>query len=392
MIACIRLPYFAPTLEAQLNPRLADLPLLVANRKVHAVSRSAEQAGAAPGMLLTRARAFCPQAVIVLPTPGRQARALRGLLATLSEFTQWLDTEREAAQTAYVYADLGRLRPREGQVIATEMLTRLHKSHGFEGTVGLAAGKFPARAAARLASVGTVQLVPRGEEAAFLAPLPVTLLPLDRETARRLDLLGLRTLGQLAAIPRPALLAQFGKGGGTLHRLASGEDSRRVGRYTPERLERASFLFDAPIDNRLIVERAIQRLACTLAERLGEGGLTTRELTLLVRTVRGTLEATRRLRQPLDGLLPLSRAARTLLDTLPLRAPVEAVELIVGRLAPVQPRQLALFGAEGEDDVRALLIDMIPRYGESCFYTAALNPQPTALPERRFHLTPIDVA
>lgn len=54
------------------------------------------------------------------------------------------------------------------------------------------------------------------------------------KTARRLKLYSLRTLGQLAALPRAALIEQLGKPGGITHRLASGEDNRRIAKYQSE--------------------------------------------------------------------------------------------------------------------------------------------------------------
>ncbi|HEU4753864.1 MAG TPA: DNA polymerase Y family protein, partial [Armatimonadota bacterium] len=56
--------------------------------------------------------------------------------------------------------------------------------------------------------------------------------------ARRLDLLGLRTLGRIARLPRSAMLAQFGWEGERAHRLACGEDREPLAPYRPPRLVR----------------------------------------------------------------------------------------------------------------------------------------------------------
>ena len=68
-------------------------------------------------------------------------------------------------------------------------------------SIGLAANRFTAGAAAAAANTSTLRLVRPGEEAAFLAPLSVETVALEPETARRLDLFGLRQLGQIAVMP-----------------------------------------------------------------------------------------------------------------------------------------------------------------------------------------------
>ncbi|MBZ0296381.1 MAG: hypothetical protein K8L99_27720 [Anaerolineae bacterium] len=398
MIACIRIPYFAATLEMLQNLRVGAKPLIVARYSggrgsVRAVCRRAEYLGVEVGMSMSRMWALCPEADIVMMAPSRIRQALDNLLEMLSDYSQWLDMERQAAQTAVLYVDLGTLKPRDGQAIAAQMLRRLCADHGLASSVGLAAGKFPAYAAAAAAPTGHIQLVPHGEEAAFLATKPMTLLPLGKETARRLALFGLHYLGQVAALPRSALIAQFGKQGGTLHRLASGEDQRRVGQYKPRVVERATYTFDRAVDNRLIVDRVVGRLLGDLTGKLLDRSLTCREMTLILRLdTHAVLEESIRLREPVSSALPLYRACQNLVGRMTIRREVEGVELLLGGLAPVLPRQLSLFDVIEQRDLRAVILDLIPRYGEERFYTAGLNAHAAGLPERRFHLESVEVA
>ena len=90
------------------------------------------------------------------------------------------------------------------------------------------------RAATR-AHPGEVVIVRPGEEGTFLAAQPLAALPIDPDTHRRLRQLGLRTLGQLAALPEDAVAAQFGDPGRRLWRLAAGRTVEPVtGRPAPE--------------------------------------------------------------------------------------------------------------------------------------------------------------
>jgi DNA polymerase-4 len=398
VIACIRIPYFAATLEMRQNLRVGAKPLIVARYNggrgsVRAMCRRAENLGVEVGLSMSRAWALCPEADVVMMAPSRIRQALDNLLEMLSDYSQWIDVERKGAQTAVLYVDLGKLKPRDGQAIAAQMLRRLCDEHGLAASVGLAAGKFPAYAAAAAAPPGHAQLVPRGEEAAFLAAKPVTLLPLGKETARRFALFGLRYLGQVAALPRSALITQFGKQGGTLHRLASGEDPRRVGRYEPRVVERATLTFDRAVEDRLIVDRVVGRLLGDLAGKLLDRSLTCREMTLILRFDDQTvLEESIRLREPISSAIPLYRACQILLGRMVIRQDIAGVELLLGDLEPLLPRQLSLFDVIEHCDVRAVILDLIPRYGEERFYTAGLNPHAAGLPERRFHLESVEVA
>src|SRR5690606_32454176 len=136
-------------------------------------------------------------------------------------------------QAATCYADLGRLAI-EDALAAAHTVHRLVAAH-FElpAALGLATGRFTARVAVAALRPGEHAVVTPGEEARFLAPFPTSLLPVDGETLRQLHLLGLRTLGQLAALPSAALLERFGQQGPLMHRLACGRDTSRVARYAP---------------------------------------------------------------------------------------------------------------------------------------------------------------
>src|SRR5207237_713595 len=73
------------------------------------------------------------------------------------------------------------------------------------------------------AKPGGAVIVRPGEEGKFLAAQPLAVLPLDPDTHRRLRLLGLRTIGDLAALPEEAVVSQLGRAGRRLWRLAAGE-------------------------------------------------------------------------------------------------------------------------------------------------------------------------
>ena len=117
----------------------------------------------------------------------------------------------------------------------------------FRPRLGVARGKFPAFCAAALATASEVQRVHGGSEAvaAWLATLPVGWLPLAATDVERLQTFGIRTLGQLAALPLAATQAQLGWAGLRAWELARGIDREPLRPQTaPEQVtERLAFPF-----------------------------------------------------------------------------------------------------------------------------------------------------
>lgn len=393
MIACLHLPYFAATL---FQPP-ARQPLLIAQykggrSKVYALCPQAEQAGVRVGDALSRARALCPSAQVVLAEPGRVRRMTDQLLLTFSHFTQYVEVEKGSVQTALFYLDMGKLRPSEGKQLAAQLIDSV-KAQGFEGSIGLASNKFTALVAALTTHPGHIRLIPRGEEKHFLAGFSVTYLPAERETLRRLGLLGLQRIGQVAVLPRPALIAQFGQEGERLHRLANGEDARYVTRYEPPRVETALRQFDTPLDHRLRLETQLSAIAAELAERLAKDQLACREARLTLRLEdRTEHETILRLREQTYSRTDLHRVLGRLVKRLNLSTGIIEIEVAVGRLAPVLPRQLSLFERPVQTEPHDLLADLAERYGENYFYRIVPNAYLPTLLERQYRLEKVEVA
>lgn len=390
MIASLRIPYFAAT-----TARDSGSPLILARftgrrGRVYAVDARADEAGVVRDMPLGRARALCPEAVITPAAPDRDRRALQALLVTLTEFSDRLETAPDHAQTARIDIDLGRLRPRDGLALAESLLLAVSVA-GYSAALGLAGNRFTAATAAQFTEPGCIEFIPRGQEGAFLARLPVDLLPLDAETARRLDLLGLHTLGQLAALPRGALMEQFGADARRLHRLASGDDDRRVARFVPERVEQICRAFDPAVDDRLLLERVLHELAAALDARLKRDDLAVHEVTLIVHTDDRTQhEATFSAAHGISGAMALYRRLCGLLGRLTPDSGVTALDVRLTGLSPLIPRQLGLFD-RGVDDLRGAVIPLVARYG-ACFYRPQMIDPDAPLPELTARLEGIDIA
>ena len=135
---------------------------------------------------------------------------------------------------------------------------------GLQPRVGVADGLFAARLAAR--GPGQVRVIPPGGSAEFLARHPVSVLA-DQDLAGLLNRLGLRTLGDLAALPFGDVAGRFGAAGEAAHRLASGHGFLPLAVRPPAEDLSVTQEFDPPE----ALAEPVVFAAKALAERMHEG-------------------------------------------------------------------------------------------------------------------------
>ena len=247
MIVCVRIPYFMAAVERRAHPEWVSTPLIFLRHsgkqeRVYAVSSDAE--GVTPGMRVNQAQAICPEGLLLPVSFNQSANALRALVEALMQFSEQMEVSGDFRADLTIYLDLGKLKPSDGLSLGDGIRAACTALH-LKANVGIAAGKFTAFVAARTEGI---HLVRPGEEAAFLAPLTVVLLPLEKALERTLGLLGIERLGQFAALPKNAVLSQFGKPGLALLKLASGQDGRMLRPYRLSNREQCLRMFeDSPV-------------------------------------------------------------------------------------------------------------------------------------------------
>jgi protein ImuB len=210
----------------------------------------------------------------------------------------------------------------------------LDAARGFEPHVALAWTRVAALVVARARPGLTV--VPAGQEATVLAPLPLALLELAPDRDDLFRRWGLRTLGDLAALPAAGLAERFGPEGPRLRRLARGEDEiPLVPSPLPESFELTLDL-DWPVDGLEPLAFLLARVLEPLCGGLAGRGRSAAALTLDLRLVDGSLH-----RQKLKPALPTvePRTWRTLL-LLDLEAhpPADAIAALTVRAEPTPAR------------------------------------------------------
>lgn len=254
-----------PVTAAGFDGSAERVAVLHANRVV-ACSVAARADGVRRGLRRREAQARSPEAVVLDADPDSEARAFEPVAAVVSELAPKLEIIRPGlcvvptrGPSRYFGGDEALV---ERLVTAVEAVVPAARPHA-----GIADGVFAAQIAAR---TGTV--VERGGSRKFLAPFPVSTL--DRpELSDLLARLGIRTLGDFAALGATDVVGRFGSDGLAAHRLARGLDERPINARVPP----PEFAVEAEIDppaERVDAAAFVARgLAEALTARLSADGL-----------------------------------------------------------------------------------------------------------------------
>ncbi len=359
-VLCIDPPAFCTTVEALVAPALRGRPLAVAapgadRATVLALSPEAQAAGITRGMAVRQARKRCPDLVCLPPNPKLYARASAALHDIFRRYAPLI----EPRGYGHAWLDVTGTGALFGPPV--DVALRIHREARsgvrLSVTVGVGANKLVTTVAAGQRDThhprrDAVVPVPVGDEAAFLSPHRVALLPdIDEKIRERLDDYQLDLIGAVAAVGAPALGQVFGRAGAELHAKARGIDPRPVLPPAVRREFRAAHTLATDTNDLGVLLALLRRLT----ERLGVN-LRTRHL--VARRLRLDLAyadySTSRRIVTLPGaaldvaLLDAARRAFTLANT--KRIAVRTVALAAEQLAELDG-QMELFegGGHGGD-------------------------------------------
>ena len=327
----------------------------------HVVAASEETLpfGVVPGMALRHAEHLCPQAVFVLPDEEATAR-IRELISTA---LYDLAPEVEVRDEGVAWLDLTGVPSAGGSIRSARH--RLAKAIGSEPRLGLAPGPFSARLAAARARPGRMLIVANARE--FLAPLPSRELPLDAEQLERLDLLGLRTLGAVAAIGPRQLESQLGPDGRYAVLLARGIEPDQLNAWQPPIFTSAHRQFGDPVEDREALLFVARALCGDLAEELGLRAAGAKHLRVRLLVESGEEETRESIvRHPLSCTAELFGLVGSWIKEWQPRAPVTELWIELPVLEGAGRRQLRLWaGGDGSsEEVIAALERLQERFGE----------------------------
>ena len=364
-------PPTPPSSSSQLRPPNAappsstpehwdDIPIVLTDgtgvqKRLRAVSAAAGRAGVRAGMRPAEGRALCadlhelawddvtigaaivemsaalvgasPQVTPVAGAPGLWWVGASGF--------DGIGGERELGRTLLRVAQRWHPRPRvaiAGSCVAARAAT-------------WAGASFEQRADDR----ALVHVIPPERDAAYLAPAPLALVPMDEELRAALHALGLRTVGAVAALSAEDVERRWGEIGLRAWRLANADDSRRpvLARVETQPAVEVELTIPAATMEPILflVRAALERL---VQQMIAHGrAVAAVSITLTLDDARGALvdapahTVTREARaaRPLARVLPLFERCRALLDRWTLDAPVSAVRVAIVATAPLSGEQ-----------------------------------------------------
>ncbi|MDZ4654625.1 MAG: DNA polymerase IV [Coriobacteriia bacterium] len=247
---------------------------------VSTASYEARAYGVRSAMPAAIAVRLCPDAIWAHPRFARYEEISRAVRDIMRDTTPCV--QPTSIDEAYLDVTPGE-HGRDPVVVAREIQARVCEL-GVTCSVGLAAGKTIAKIASDVHKPLGLTVVSPGEEAAFLAPLPVSVLPgVGRATSERLRAVGLHTLGELAALDERSAAQLLGSYGIDLVLRARGIDPTPVAAETGRKSVSAEHTFRSDIRTRDEANTELRRLVERVARRLRRHGLAGRTFTVKLR-------------------------------------------------------------------------------------------------------------
>ena len=352
MIACLSIPGFELKAALRKQPSLSLRPAALAPEAggealIGPVTAAAEAVGVVPRMRLGEALATCPQLVLVDPDPAAAEQAWEEIVRSLED----AGFAVESAALGIAYFETRGVERLYGGLEQALQRALTAVGQQWDARLGAAGRRFAALAAASVAKPGQLLVVRDEEVGQFLAPLPLTLLPLERQRYDELESLGVRRLGQLAGLPGGAVAERLGTDGRRAWGLARGGASGRVrGRRPPAELAE-SLEFPEAIGNELTLRRALGALVETALSRPERRDRFVRKVALSARLVGGgSWRRSLTLREPSAEADRIRIALAPRLAELP--APVLELRIELVELTNPAGRQLELLAAGAEDRSR----------------------------------------
>ncbi len=416
------IPHFPAALMRREDPDLGNHPLILIGPDGRVLGTSAEPAACSvvAGMTAKIAEVRCPEAHLLEVDATRcqaESEALLQLLEQIASGVEphgWGSAYLDLSGLTQNHSDAIALCREIGQVIRREMGADLQPALGWDSSKFTAqTATAPGRWPGDRVQPGHFRVVTTPQEQGFLRPLPVTLLPLPEKVLQRLCFLGLRTLGQYAALSPSAVWQQFGRVGKLAHRCARGKDERPITPRGQMPHLATGIEFETPLVERERLVAELDRLVSPLLAELQGNLQACGKLRLTVQFDDGsTQERTRTFLLPIAEKGRVLRALSKLLDG--LRSPHQsqrhnhgsdgiagtatAISSLAVALEQIQDtvvEQLTLFPLEGTDhrsagaqklrEVQRYLASRfgLPGCGDPHLQRAAISQPGAPLPEWR---------
>ncbi len=316
---------FFCAVEEGRDPTLRGKPFAVGGRPEHrgvvaSCSYAARRFGVRSALPMSRAIKICPTLIIVTHRHNRYEEVSERVMEKLRGLTPLV----EQISIDEAFLDLSDL-PEPGEALARQIQTLIRGELGLPCSLGVATNKLVAKIATDVGKSATarsdespnaIMVVPPGEEAAFLAPLPTRALwGVGPKTADRLAALGIHTIGDIARWPETELARRFGKQGREFFVHALGIDDRPVITSHAAKSVSQETTFVRDVSDGKLLRKTLRKLSEGVGWRLRQGQLCGTTVKLKLRWPDfTTLSRQLTLTQPTDQDDEIFAAARQLFD------------------------------------------------------------------------------
>lgn len=372
---------FYASVELRRRPDLVGLPVFVGGATrgvVLSCTYEARQYGVTSGMPTTTARRLCPQLIAISPDFDTYTEVSKGIVAifeTVSANVEVMSIDEAFCDITGALGTYG-----SAEAVGEHVRALVADEQGIACSVGIGPSKFVAKLASKQAKPDGLCAVKPDDVIAFLHPLPVgALWGVGESTTAKLHQLGLRTVADLAYVPKTTLQRAFGPHqGALLADLAWGRDTRKVVATTRERSIGSGETFGRDTDDPARVRIELLRMSDRTASRVRAAGMVGRTVVLGLRLSDFTdLTRTVTLPSPTDVTGEIHAAVVRLFDGLALqRARIRKVSVrlegLVDRDAAYQQFPLDT-PDRGWREAEQAMDRAIRRYGPKAVQRAALT-------------------
>jgi len=317
-IAHIDCDAFYAAVEKRDNPSLIDQPVIIGGGHRGVVSTCcyiARTFGVRSAMPIFKARALCPDAVIIKPNMSKYAsigRQIRAMMLNLSPLVEPLSIDE-------AFIDLSGTERLHGSVAGQTLAIfarRVEAEIGITVSIGLSYCKFLAKMASDLDKPRGFAVIGQAEAKDFLARQPIGMIwGVGKVGQARLEQLGFHLIGDLQKISAEDALRRIGAEGQRLWRLAQGRDERAVSPQRGAKSISAETTFDEDIGDLARLEQSLFLLSEKVSARLKGQSLAGKSVTLKLKTADFKLRTrARALSAPTQLAMRIFEAGRDLLS------------------------------------------------------------------------------
>ena len=387
----IDLDAFYCSVEETYNPGLRGKPFAVGGKPeergvVASCSYAARRMGVRSAMPMGNAVRLCPGLIIVPSRHSLYSEVSRHVMERLHALTSLV----EQISIDEAFLDISEV-PESPDVVAHKLQARIREKLQLPCSIGIASNKMVAKIATEVGKSLALQeikakgeakppnaltVVPFGEEAAFLSPLPADMLwGVGPKTSARLTELGIYTISDLARWPESELIRMFGENGRDLAKHSKGIDDRPVVTEHETKSISQEITYSKDVREDAVLYKTLREMSAEVGKQLRRNSLAGKTVKLKLRWPDfTTLTRQTTLTNPTDQDEEIERVALELLKA--VRKPYQAVRLIgVGVTGLGQPiRQLGLWDTDSEkernlqdavDKLRGKYGENIIRHGDS---------------------------